>query len=105
MPRTYPHLFALRIETEESSSSEGKVVPPQRLRDSIERRCHEPSFYPAAQSETRSAETVCVCWDDRNSSRPSIRKSQKRLQIRLGCQEIRRATHAGALRTFESDAV
>jgi hypothetical protein len=35
----------------------------------------------------------------------SIRESQKRQQIGLGRQEIRRATRFGALRTFEPDAV
>jgi hypothetical protein len=93
------------IETEQTTASEGRKPSPQRLCCPAQRRCHEASFYLAAQSETRSTEAVCVCWDDRNSRRPPIRKSQKRLQISLGCQEIWRSTNARALRAFEPDAV
>ena len=101
----YARSCCLRIETEETSASEGRRLSPQRLCGSVERRCRKTSFYFAAQSETRSAEAVCVCGDDWNSGRSSIRKSQKRLQIGLGCQEIWGAPHAEALRTFEPHAV
>src|SRR5262245_38423078 len=96
---------ALRIEGEETRASEGTGLPPQRLCGPAQRRCDEASFYLAAQSETRSAETVCVCWDDRNSGRPPIRKSQERLQVSLGREEIWRAIDAGALRASKPDAV
>jgi len=101
----YPHLFALRIEAKESSASEGRGLSPQCLCGPAPRRCYEASFYPSAQSKTRSAEAVRVCWHDRNSGGSPIRKSQKRLQVSLGRQEVRRATDAGAIRTFEPDAV
>jgi hypothetical protein len=96
---------ALRIETKEISASEGRRLSPQRLCGSVERRCRKASFCLAPQSETRSTEVLRVCWDDGNSRRSPIRKSQERLQIGLGRQEIWRATDAGALRTFEPDAV
>ena len=95
----------LRIETKETSASEGQRLSPQRLCGSAERRCRKASFYFAPQSETRSAEALRIRWDDRNSGRSPIRKSQERLQIGLGRQEIWRATDAGALRTFEPDAI
>src|SRR6266508_3873240 len=102
---TYPRFCCLRIETKETSASEGPRLSPQRLCGSAERRCRKASFYFAAQSETRSTEALRIYWDDRNSRRSPIRKSQERLQISLGRQEIWRATDAGALRTFEPNAV
>src|SRR3954454_249828 len=72
-----------RLETGETSAFKGKRLSPQRLRDSAERRCGKASLYSAAQSQARSIEAVPVCWNDRNSGRSPIRKSQKWLQIGL----------------------
>jgi hypothetical protein len=87
-------LCCLRIETEETSASEGTGLSPLRLCRAAERRCRKASFYFAAQSETRSSKAVRICRDDRNSGGPPIRKSQERLQISLGREEIWRATDA-----------
>ena len=90
-------LFAPLIETEETIASEGRGLSPQRLCGSAERRCRKASFDFAGKSETRSTEALRICWDDRNSRRSPIRKSQERLQISLGRPEIWRATDAGAV--------
>jgi hypothetical protein len=64
----------VRIETEETSASKGRELSSQCLCDFTARLCRKASFYFAVQSQTRSAEAVRVCWDDRNSGGPSIRK-------------------------------
>ena len=94
-----------RSETKEINASEERGLSSQCLCGSPQRCCRKASVYFAAQSETRSAEALRLCRDDGNSRRPSIRKSQERLQICLGRSQIRRATYARALRTSEPDAI
>jgi len=90
---------------EEAEAAEGTNVLPQGLRDPVEQCCRQTSINSEAQSETRSAEPMCLRWDDRHSSGTPIRKPQKRLQIGLGREEIRAAVDARTLRAFKSDAV
>ena len=95
----------VRIETEETSASKARRLSPQCLCSSPQENCREAFFYFTAQSKARSAEAVRVCWDDRNSGRSSIRKSQKRLQISLGRPKTWSETNARTLRASEPDAV
>ena len=98
-------LLPCELKRKKPARQKERRLSPQRLCGSAERRCRKASFDFAPQSETRSTEALRICGDDRNSRRSPIRKSQERLQISLGRQEIWRATDAGAIRTFEPDAV
>src|SRR4029453_10072439 len=70
--RTQPRLCYRAIETEETSASEATRLSPQCLCGSAQEHCREAFFDFTAQSKARSAEGVCVCWDDGNSGRSSI---------------------------------